>query len=54
LLLKGSFMTPRIMSAQMFAYLRYDMPAARQNGPDAGALMLLLMAVRVCRRRCCP
>ncbi len=34
-----TFMTPRIMSAQMLAYLRYDMPAARQKGPDAGALM---------------
>jgi hypothetical protein len=48
--LKGSFITLRIMSAQMLAYLRYDMPAARQKGPDAGALMAAAAAASCCPR----
>jgi hypothetical protein len=39
------------MSAQMLAYFKYDMPAARQNGPDAGADIAFLLG-SVLRRVC--
>lgn len=48
LVLKGSFITLRMMSAQMFAYLRYDKPAARSASSKQGGECYRARPARAC------